>query len=149
MKTIVSVLAVALIFSGCAASNRPPRYSAESSVSRALSALDRASESVAFIEASLLLAETPTKQVEVRSILRMAREYQKTAERASKRAFDSMVRAQAAETKRAGVENWYTRTLFDTQIDQARASAQRASDDAVAAARRAEVLANRFLAFPP
>ena len=159
MRIIVSLLAVALFLSGCSTkttlgnaaedtttNNQQLRrvLSSEESLARAEAAFDRASEAVAIIEAAVLIAENEKERARAQATLRIAQAYLGTADRAVKRAHDSMMRARDSEQQRASA-GLLRRGPYERQRDEARASVQKASDDAVTAAGRVEDIANALL----
>jgi len=118
--------------------------SSEESLARAESAYDRASEAIAIIEAAVLIAKDETQRARAQATLRMAQGYRGTAERAVKRAYDSMMRARESEKQRASAA-LLRRGPYERQRNEARASAQKASDDAISAAGKVEDLANTLV----
>lgn len=154
MRIIAPVLAVFLCLNGCSTTttlgdaardtpNSPEPHqlvNSETSLVRAQSALDRVSETIALLEAAVLLAENETQRARAQATLRMAHGYRGTAERAVTRAYESMLRARKSEQQRNSA-GWLYRGTHERQRDATRSSAQSAADDAVKAADRAEDLA--------
>lgn len=91
-----------------------------------------------------MLAENESQRAKAQAALRMAQGYLGTADRAVRRAYESMIRARESEKQRASV-GYIWRGPYEKQRDEARLSAQLASDDAVNAANRIEEIATALI----
>ena len=143
MRMILSFLVLAFYFSGCAAGNatrqESPIFIAEAALARAEVALDRTYEVEELVDAALPLITDNEVRVFMVPLAAMAESHRKTAERAVRRAAESLNRVRESELRHAevrGILNRGDRRTFNDQAVSAAISASKAADDAEQAASR-------------
>ena len=151
MRMILSFLVLAFYYSGCAAGNatrqESPIFIAEASLARAETALDRTYEVEELVDAALPLITDNEVKVFMAPLAAMAEGHRKTAERAVRRAAESLNRVRESENSRAQIRGLgllsakRERRMFNDQAASAAMSAVKAAEDAEQAASRANGIA--------